>query len=59
MLTVTYSECHIYALHAESNYAECHYAECHYAVCQYVECCGALKYGNEKPKNALNVKVDW
>jgi hypothetical protein len=38
MLTVTYAECHIYALYAECPYAKCHYAECHYA-----ECCGAFK----------------
>jgi hypothetical protein len=33
MLSVTYAECHIYALYVECNYAEYRYAECRYAEC--------------------------
>jgi hypothetical protein len=36
MLTVTYTECLIYAENAEGLYAECRYAECRYAECRGV-----------------------
>ncbi len=37
MLTVTYTECHIKAPHAQCRYAKCFYAECRYVEC-YAEC---------------------
>jgi hypothetical protein len=46
MLSVTYAECHIWALNAECHiwplYDGWHHAECHYAECHCAECRGSL-----------------
>jgi hypothetical protein len=38
MLTITYTECHIKAPHAE----------CHYAECRYAECLGTLRHAKDQ-----------